>query len=170
MKWWHVAPCRTKCSFQKRICQRWKKYQCEEVVVAQHHHRCFQMHGLPKKESVSNLKKINVPNLQKFKKCSMWGDGGGTWSGGTTSHQMWLPEKNLQMLKKMINVRRWWWRSIVITPLPNARLTKKNLQTFFKNQHEEVVVVLLDKWLTGKESSSLLALPMFFQQCEEEVL
>ncbi len=60
-----VAPHHTKCGFQKRICQCWKKYQCEEVVVAQHHHRCFQMHGLPKKESASNLKKDQCPKSAK---------------------------------------------------------------------------------------------------------
>jgi len=48
---------------------------------------------------------------------------------------------NLPTLEKKINVRRWWWRSIIITLLPDGWLTKKNLQTFKKDQCEEAVVV-----------------------------
>jgi len=98
------------------------------IIVAASKHAAYQ-----KKNLQTILKKINVPNLWKFNKHSMWGDGGGTWSGGASSHQMWLPEKNLPMLEK-ISMWGGGGGTASSSLLPNARLTKKRICEQFKKR------------------------------------
>jgi len=48
------------CGLEKRICEHLKKDQCEEVVVALHHHCTASRCTAYQKESANNFKKVNV--------------------------------------------------------------------------------------------------------------
>ncbi len=123
-----------------------RRWWWRSIVVATSKHTAYQ------KKSANNLKKRSMSQICKSLKNIQ------------CEEMVAASRKESVNVGRKINVRRWWWCSIVITLLPNAWLTKKNLQTL-KNQCEEVVVALPDA-----DSGKQIGKSLKNIQCEEAVV